>query len=193
MAEDTCGHEFSFLSYGGIPLRLTFRCSKCKAERHREATEEEAELLEWPESGSDDDVHKVWHELVRELTTEDGDAFNFDLIPDWEGKLDQLSEKYPDHIQHISCDDSHHCSSDLIMIEHATMPKADRPKYMGTTVLYIPQCTGEQPIQFFLYPGHKMALMKALINSMSLQDTVQYVEALHEKIRATKMPRWEGD
>lgn len=193
MADQPCDHDFELSSYGGSPLRLTFRCSKCKAERHREATQKEAEFFKWPELGSDDDIHKVWHEVVRELTTEEGDAFDFDLVADWENRLTTLIERYPNHVQHVGCDDSYHSSSDLILVEHATQAAADRPKYMGTTVLYIPQCSGEKPIHFFLYPGHKMALMKALLVSMGVQEHVQYLEHLHEKIRAAKLPRWEGD
>lgn len=33
---------------------------------------------------------------------------------------------------------------------------------MGISVYYIPQCTGEKPIQFFLYPGHLRRLITTL-------------------------------
>lgn len=57
----------------------------------------------------------------------------------------------------MGCDDTYFASSNLVLIEHAS-----KTEYMGTTVVFIPQCTGEDPVEFFLYPGHRECLVKFL-------------------------------
>jgi len=61
------------------------------------------------------------------------------------GRVDKFASKHTDMIS-LRCDDSYFCSSRLYLIPHET-----NDRFMGTTVFYIPQCTGEQN-QFFLYP-----------------------------------------
>jgi len=56
----------------------------------------------------------------------------------------------------VRCDDSTHSGSSLYLIPHES-----RKDYMGTTVLFIPQCTKEQN-NFFLYPDHLDKLIKEL-------------------------------
>lgn len=36
--------------------------------------------------------------------------------------------------------------------------------YMGTTAVVIPQCTGEKPLEFFLYPCDRDELIAALVS-----------------------------
>lgn len=57
----------------------------------------------------------------------------------------------------VRCDDDIFAGSSLIVIPHET-----RKKYMGASVTYIPQCTGENPTTLFLYPHHVNHLMKVL-------------------------------
>jgi hypothetical protein len=64
-------------------------------------------------------------------------------------------------VRMVRVDDSFHANSDLIFIPHET-----KRKYMGTTVVFIPQCTGEEPIEFFLYP-------KAVTK---LQEVLKYID-----------------
>lgn len=52
--------------------------------------------------------------------------------------------------------DSLHANSDLCLIPHA-----DKEEYRGTSVWFIPQCTGERG-EFFLYPQHLDKLIEAL-------------------------------
>lgn len=66
-------------------------------------------------------------------------------------------------VQVAYCDDNHHCGSVVILIPHKDL-KAKRPedRYWGTSVIIIPQCTGEEAMEIFLYPGHRRSLLAAL-------------------------------
>jgi len=57
----------------------------------------------------------------------------------------------------VRVDDGAHCGSDLMCIMHQC-----RYQFMGMSVVFIPQCTGEPPTQFFLYPGHLDGLLDML-------------------------------
>lgn len=101
------------------------------------------------------DVHLIYHRFVKRFM-KDGDKFKltgYSLMC----AVEKWAAQYPGQVTVVGCDDSVHASSNLILIEHAS-----EVDYMGTTVLYIPQCTGEEPIEFFLYPGHRKELIKVL-------------------------------
>jgi len=53
-----------------------------------------------------------------------------------------------------SCDDDVYAGSMLVLIPHH-----NKASWHGITVIYIPQCTGEKPTRFFLYPHHQFQLM----------------------------------
>jgi hypothetical protein len=72
-------------------------------------------------------------------------------------RVRKWAEKYPT-VRICGCDDDHFCNSDLVIIPHER-----KRYYMGATVVFIPQCTGEQPIKFFLYPDHANRLIPALL------------------------------
>ena len=63
-------------------------------------------------------------------------------------KVEKWLKKHPRCYQ-ISCDDNAFASSMLVFVPHYT-PRG----WMGITVVFIPQCTGEDPTPFFLYPSH---------------------------------------
>lgn len=71
---------------------------------------------------------------------------------------ERFSKKYPDDIHIIHCDDDVFASSDLILVEHLDKEKKS---FMGTTVIFIPQCTSVQN-SFFLYPNHLDKLIQTL-------------------------------
>ena len=111
---------------------------------------------EWHEI---DRIHNVWHSFQRRFC-KDGPSGNddwkyrgYDLMK----RVKTWAKKYPDDVTITGCDDAVFAGSDLVLIEH----RSDK-LYMGTSVVYIPQCTSENPIQFFLYPGHRFALIAAL-------------------------------
>lgn len=71
--------------------------------------------------------------------------------------MERFAKKYPDYVELVSCDDDYHAGSMIALIKH------QKPnEYFGTTLLYIPQCTGEDPIRLFLYDGHRTQLINAL-------------------------------
>ena len=73
-------------------------------------------------------------------------------------RIEQYTKKHPEIIV-TRVDDNYFAGSDLVLIPH----NDDKTKeYFGTTVVYVPQCTGEDPIRFFLYPWHARGLLRAL-------------------------------
>jgi hypothetical protein len=45
-------------------------------------------------------------------------------------------------------------------LARATAPACDH--YWGTTFLYVPQCTGEPPIEFFFYDNHAQSFLSVM-------------------------------
>lgn len=76
----------------------------------------------------------------------------FDLMT----RVARFANKHPE-ISIARVDDDHFCGSDMVFIPHQ-----DEHQLWGITVLYIPQCTGEKPIKFFMYPGHVKGILQAL-------------------------------
>jgi hypothetical protein len=102
-----------------------------------------------------EDVHVVWHRFQRRFKTDTGKY----KLKGWAlmKAIAKWAKRYPTDVFITGCDDAFFAGSDLVFIEHQS-PNT----YMGTTVLYIPQCTGEEPIEFFLYPGHRKNLVEVL-------------------------------
>lgn len=100
------------------------------------------------------DVHRVYHRFVKKfLNTRD--EFVIKKSHKLMNAIETWAKHYPRDVYVVPCDDNFFASSTLTFIEH----RALNGDYMGTTVLYIPQCTGEKPIQFFLYPRHQKELL----------------------------------
>ena len=140
-------------------MTLTFRCQKCGAEVERKATPGERAILK------DDDfwslrpaLHKVWHEFQRRFytpkTPREYRWKGYDLML----RVEKWAEKYPEDVRIVRIDDAAFAGSILVLVEHRTPLK-----YMGTTAVCIPQCTGEDPLEFFLYPDDRDGLLKALL------------------------------
>ena len=166
MAE--CSHgKWEVESWRGVePVHVTLRCERCGLAYERPATKREAACSPgfFEEKAPADDIHYVWHRFcdeVLEAKTEGGE-----LLRGYQLSLaaEEWAKKFPRHVRLVSCDDSHHSSSDLILVEHMA-----KRKYMGTTVVYIPQngpvgedlATGRYA-SFFLYGGHRWELMETL-------------------------------
>lgn len=137
-------------------MRVQVHC-RCGELRERSATRQEraAHARMWHESKS---MHRLYHAFI--------DKFQVRLKgkPDaWRWSGYAMSERVYDWARHrkqvriVGCDDSVFAGSDLVFIPHAL-----KDSYMGTSVIYIPQCTDEQPIEFFLYPSHHEALLRVL-------------------------------
>lgn len=96
-------------------------------------------------------IHTVYH-YVQDQLDKNKDKTGADLFD----VLDKCIKKYPEIVE-VRVDDDYHCGSSVYLIPHE-----DKYHLWGTTVLYIPQCTGEKPIRFFLYPSHLKGMIESL-------------------------------
>lgn len=93
--------------------------------------------------------HKVY------LSKEEWKWIGYDLMT----RVASFAKLYPDDVHIVHCDDNWHAGSDLVLIYHR-----HGKTFFGTTVVFIPQCTGENPTMFFLYDDHRRNLIKELRN-----------------------------
>lgn len=102
----------------------------------------------------EDKIHALWHKFAKKFMDQN-ERFHlsgYELITE----VEKFTKRYP-QIQTIRCDDRYFASSDLVLIPHE-----NDTEYMGTTVVYIPQCAPDSPTTFFLYPNHVDYLLKGL-------------------------------
>jgi hypothetical protein len=173
-----CKHRFRFTSYSGrgrggrkfkykvlkktvhavsVALTFGFRCDKCGEAVERKATPKERALhekrVDWQGKPS---VHKTWYEFQRHFKKDDAYRFTgYDLMV----RVEKWARKHPHEVRCLSIDDSAFASSTLLLVEHR-----HTREYMGTTAVVIPQCTGEKPIEFFMYPSHRDEIIAALVS-----------------------------
>jgi hypothetical protein len=189
-----------FSAHRGDGKVVYFRCKGCDRREERPSTPAErrwfsADTHSWNRSSG---LHAVWHEFARrfkrQVVTGTGKigkkTFKYTQeVWRWIGyelmqRVAKWAVKYPDDVRITSCDDNHFSSSDLVLIEHKT-----RDRYMGTTVVYVPQCSGEQPIDFFLYPSHRHALIKTLQAIGKVAAVVERRERAVERAHRSTKPR----
>jgi hypothetical protein len=126
---------------------LGFRCPNCNVEFKRKSTKEEKALIK-KEDKEHLGIHKISHEFQRKFyKSHDTSGRSFK----WKGydlmeRVRKWAKKYPSVII-TRCDDNHFCGSDLVFIPHENVYS-----YMGASLIIIPQCTGEEAMQVFLYP-----------------------------------------
>lgn len=146
-------HNFSIFSWCGDTV--THKC-RCGEEREREMDREERrrfkEEMFFPKPK--DDVHRVSRDFFRRFKKNWKWKYSG---YDFSKRVEKWATKWPSDVRVVRCDDGVFAGSNLVLIEHRA---ADA--YMGTTVVYIPQCTGEPPTDFFLYPSHRAGLLAAL-------------------------------
>lgn len=136
---------------------IGYRCQTCNIRFERKMDKTEIAYVKRTMSLTcdKDNVHRVWHSAP---------------LPDgWEScrqadekikigqDMEKFAKKHPEQVIMLSCDDSYHASSDLVLVTH----EAER-RWMGVTVLMFPQCDGREPAHFFLYPGSVDHLIKEL-------------------------------
>lgn len=152
----SCKHKWS---KSGVNSKTTSEvCTLCKEGRDRPATKEEAkeakkkfkELMVEAKA-----LHRVWHDFCKRFIPDQKWKYiGYDLMV----KVNRWARKYPQDVKITRCDDNVHAGSDIVYINH----RVDNKKWFGTTVVVIPQCTGEEPMRFFLYPQHHKEMVKAL-------------------------------
>lgn len=151
-------------------------CWTCKVRYRRRVTPAEAKHYakyhDISRSFKGPGLHKIWHEFTRKfkLHIKTGETellgkkvpiidsskwrwIGYELMT----RVEKWAKRYPEDVRITGIDDDHFASSMLVLVEHRL-----RDQYMGTSVVVIPQCTGEAPIVFFMYPGHRNALAKTL-------------------------------
>jgi len=147
-------HQFRYSGCRGT-IEVTFRCS-CGETKTRRPTKAEIRWLkdEWAESSR---IHRVWHNFVRRFREKESGAWKYTDNADLQERVEKWAERYPKDVRIVGCDDSYFSTSLLVLVEHQTAKS-----YMGTTVVFLSQCSGDPPAEFFLYPGHTQALLEAL-------------------------------
>lgn len=197
-----CKHRFRFASYSGrgrggrkikirgtrktvlsVALTLGFRCDKCGETVERKATPKERALhekhVDWSRGPN---IHKVWHEFQRRFKKDDKYSFiGYDLML----RVEKWAKKYPREVRCLYIDDSYFCNSSLVLVEHR-----HARAYMGTTAVVIPQCTGESPMEFFLYPGDRNALIAALTAVRAAARPIVKKERQDEALKAKLVRRY---
>ena len=100
-------------------------------------------------------IHSIWYDFCLNFKNQDNKYIlkGYDLMQ----TVENWAKRYPEDIFIVNCDDALHTNSMLVFIEHS-----NKANYMGTTVVYIPQCTDEEAIEFFLYPENKKYLISVL-------------------------------
>ena len=197
MTTKVCRHVFRFSWHSGhgvggrevklpggkvvksTPLTFGFRCDKCGERVERKATPGERKFhereVDWTRQKTH--VHTVWHEFSRRFKTKDGFKYRMkghELMV----ATEKWAKKHPRDVRVVGVDDSYFASSSLVLVEH----KAAR-QYMGTTVVVIPQCTGEDPLEFFLYPCDREGLIEALLGIRAASRPIEKLERKDELAR----------
>jgi len=167
-------HYWTVRSWCG--KEVTYRC-KCGEEFTRKMTAEERKrqgawlLRRQPRSTN---VHHVWHKAPFPK--------NFVDLTDQMKKIkagnaiEKFAKRYPGEVIPLGCDDSYFTGSRLILLTHEA-----KRKWMGVTVVMIPQCDGRRPAEFFLYPGHVDDLVRELTKIQKRSKKLAALEAKDEK------------
>ena len=195
-------HRYSYYGRTGTDKAMIaiFKC-KCGDEVQRPMTKAE---MRWqqPFSPKDGGVHRVWYEFIKKFMKRTNQQWVrmkgfkrkcliYKEVFRWEGykmmvKAGEWARRHPNDVQVVVCDDDCHASSILLLIDHKT-----HDKYMGTSVVYIPQCTGEKPIKFFLYPNHRSCLITALKVIQAGSVAPLRYEREFSKLANKNRPKWK--
>jgi hypothetical protein len=108
------------------------------------------------------EIHALWWKLNEHVEKCGRNLNTLSGYPDMR-MLDNFCKDNPDMIR-VHVDDSYHCNSYVYIIPHES-----EKRYMGATVLFVPQCCDERN-QFFLYPSDNRGLLDACLR---LEDKFQ--------------------
>lgn len=186
----TNGHRWKRTGYDNKDMH--FQCSRCMERYVRQITKAEKPLFNiLADITGPMPLHNVWHDFCRKFMCDSRWRWTSNALT---GRIDRWALKYPQDVRTVRVDDSYHAGSNLYLIEHK-----EKDRYMGTTVVFVPQCSGETPITFFLYPSHRAGLLRALQGIAKVAKVVQRREVKSVRAqcaieRATvKLPsKWEG-
>lgn len=137
----------------------TWKCS-CGEHRNRKWTPHEQKQHVIPHIDEmfnplpQKNVHRFWHPFAKWLNGLCERKSSYDVMQAIEGYAKRKPES---GIMITDVDDDAFASSNLVI-----MPHQSDYEYMGASVIFVPQCTGEKPIKFFMYPSHVDGLMRVL-------------------------------
>ena len=173
-----CGKKMRCSGRTGIKLisskksvgKATFYCPKCTKTEERQHSAKVQAMLDAHDvfmGKEGTEMHSLWHTIVKKLkvpnepgvwTDNNGwKCKGYELMMEFA----KIIKKNPD-IMVCGCNDGWHAGSDIVLIPHQTKVAGKIDYYWGTTVIIIPQCSGENPTEIFLYGGHAKDLLAAL-------------------------------
>lgn len=141
-------------------LKMLLDCETCGERIVRPCNENEVEFCKMELEGNE--THRVWFDFRAKFWPFDNNekwtqtGYNLmEAVREW-------AESYPDDVRVVLCDDDAHATSLLVLIEHCCRVPG-REHYMGTSVVFIPQCvTNLTPAVFFLYGRDREGLIHTL-------------------------------
>lgn len=138
---------------------INLRC-ECEETRNRPMTDSERKRYAASDKRGWDRckrMHAVSHDFKKQFKDKEGRQWKW---VGWEltERVTRWSKKYPKDVIICGVDDSYHASSDMVLILH----RESLRKNWGTTVVVIPQCDGQPPMEFFMYPAHRKGIQEAL-------------------------------
>lgn len=153
------------LARTSMSLKTCFYTCSCGYEVTRKPTKKDVkEMNSLLKTTPRTNIHRVWHDfckkfiiIIKENNKEKWRWIGYKLIT----KIEKWARNYKNDVTIVNCDDNSHAGSIMVMIQHRKQHNAE---YMGTSIVFVPQCTGEDPSRIFLYPRHHDNLIKALIN-----------------------------
>lgn len=149
---------------------VNFVCRTCKGDVvRRPMTEAETDLYFAHDKARDNRTNAMfepWHVFQKKFAgadpkkTRSGTPWKFQGY-DFIERIERYVEKVPT-MEVVRCDDGYHAGSRILVVHHE-LPDY----YWGTSFLYVPQCTGEPPVEFFFYDNHArgfLSVMKEIVD-----------------------------
>jgi len=163
------GHLWKISSFSS--KKVHEYCGRCDEQRERALTSAERKNYKQHARARDN-----LHTLGRAFADKTRGLTGYDMML----AAERWEKKHPDRIMVARVDDSHFSSSSLVFLtnedpKHPPDPFKDQsktePYWMGTTVYYVAQCSGDKPVPFFLYPNHVDGLIDVLKKIKKRQES----------------------
>lgn len=184
-------HSWEFICWSGKNLaNVSFRCKKCLAVFEREMSKEERSFYtsNYDDFSKPDSMNNIWFDFNKRFRPVPKNSYaihgkwkfiGYDLMK----RVRKWAKKYPEHVNVLLCSDSYFSTSDLVLIQIRT-----EDKYGALHVIFIPQCSGESPIEFVLTEFSCDRLIKTLT---ALSKTAKQTIARQNQIENKKAKGWK--
>jgi len=135
---------------------IGFECF-CKEKMERKATPAEEKRIRADHARREKEsarMHKVNWDFDQNFKDEKGWKYkSYDLMT----RVRKWAQKWPKDVIVCRIDDSVNANSDIVFVLHRI-----GQRLWGTTCYTITQCDGQPPNEWFMYPGHRAGIQKAL-------------------------------